>query len=215
MICVCTWNCLCCSLCWGLCCSLINWICSLNTLNKWKKYLKWIAKNLSDVKKPNSYIMNEVHKNINWTLWDSDIMKSILRLHMMITKTSQNVHKICFQVIWMTFTCDLKIDLIKFKSPYVKFIFMNLMHSEAAWLFVFWHIIHNWFLVHFLLAIFRHMTHYLNHLSPSQGYFIESPSSKTTSLKYLWNTAHFHTLSAPILCPFSEILTSMESFCKY
>ena len=29
-------------------------------------------------------------------------------------KTLQNVHKICFWVNWMTFKCDLKVDLIMF-----------------------------------------------------------------------------------------------------
>ena len=35
-----------------------------------------------------------------------------MRLHMMSTKIAQNIHKICFQVIWMTFIGDLIINLI-------------------------------------------------------------------------------------------------------
>ena len=33
-------------------------------------------------------------------------MRSIFRLHFMITKTPQKVHKICFRVICMTFLCE-------------------------------------------------------------------------------------------------------------
>ena len=53
----------------------------------------------------------------------------------MIIKTPQNVHKICFCVIWKIFTCDLKIDLIMFEPHYAMFIFMNLLHSPDIWLF--------------------------------------------------------------------------------
>ena len=38
--------------------------------------------------------MDEVHIKISLTLCGSDIMRSILKLHMLITKTPQNVHKI-------------------------------------------------------------------------------------------------------------------------
>ena len=40
----------------------------------------------------------------------------------MIIKTPQNVHEILFWVIWMSFKCDLKIDLIISEPPYVKLI---------------------------------------------------------------------------------------------
>ena len=39
---------------------------------------------------------------------------------MIVTKTTQNVHKFCFQTVLMTFTCDLKIDLIMFEPYHVK-----------------------------------------------------------------------------------------------
>ena len=42
----------------------------------------------------NSCTMDEVHIKISLTLCGSDIMRSILKLHMLITKTPQNVHKI-------------------------------------------------------------------------------------------------------------------------
>ena len=61
---------------------------------------------LSDVKKSNSWTMEEVPKK------ELDIMRSILGSHLMIIKTSQNVHKM-FRVVLMTFTCEVKIGLIK------------------------------------------------------------------------------------------------------
>ena len=39
--------------------------------------------------------------------------------------------------------------------------FVNLLHSPAVWFFVIWHLFDIW-----------HIAYYLNHLSPSQGYFI-------------------------------------------
>ena len=46
-------------------------------------------------------------------------------------QNTSNVHKICFGVIWMTFTCEVKTDLIMFETHYVRFLFMNLLHSPA------------------------------------------------------------------------------------
>ena len=34
---------------------------------------------------------------------------------MIVNKTPQNIYKICFQAIWMTFICDLGIDRIMFE----------------------------------------------------------------------------------------------------
>ena len=45
-------------------------------------------------------------------------------LYMIVIKTTQNVHKLCFQAILMTFTCDLKIDLIVFEPHHVKLFFL-------------------------------------------------------------------------------------------
>ena len=50
-------------------------------------------------------------------------MRSILRSHLMIIKTPQNVHKICFRGVLVIFTCEVKFDLIKFEPHYVKFFF--------------------------------------------------------------------------------------------
>ena len=51
---------------------------------------------------------------------------------MMVTRIPQYFHKACFLLIWMTFTCDLKIDLIMFEPSYVKLIFfINLIHRQA------------------------------------------------------------------------------------
>ena len=53
------------------------------------------------------------------------MMRSILRSDLMIIKTPQNVHKICFRGVLVTFTCEVKFDLIKFKPHYVKFFFFR------------------------------------------------------------------------------------------
>ena len=42
------------------------------------------------------------------------MMRSILRSDVMIIKTPQNVHKTCFRVVLVMFTCEVKFDLIKF-----------------------------------------------------------------------------------------------------
>ena len=51
------------------------------------------------------------------------MMRSILRSDLMIIKTPQNVHKICFRGVLVMFTCEVKFDLIKFEPHYVKFFF--------------------------------------------------------------------------------------------
>ena len=61
------------------------------------------------------------------------MMRSILRSDLMIIKTPQNVHKICFRGVLVTFTCEVKFDLIKFEPHYVKFFFFsNLLHSHGV-----------------------------------------------------------------------------------
>ena len=62
---------------------------------------------------------------------------------MMIIKTLQNVYKICFSVVWMTCTCEVKIDLIKWDPHYVKFLFyeppqchfLTFLHVMTKWQF--------------------------------------------------------------------------------
>ena len=61
------------------------------------------------------------------------MMRSILRSDLMIIKTLQNVHKICFQGVLVMFTCEVKFDLIEFEPHYVKFFFFsNLLHSQGV-----------------------------------------------------------------------------------
>ena len=50
-------------------------------------------------------------------------MRSILMSQKMITKTSQNDHKISFWAILMKFICDLKIDIIMVEPHHVKYFF--------------------------------------------------------------------------------------------
>ena len=53
------------------------------------------------------------------------MMRSILRSNLMIIKTPLNVHKICFRVVLVTFTCEVKFDFIKLEPHYVKFFFFE------------------------------------------------------------------------------------------
>ena len=65
---------------------------------------------------------------------------------MMIIKIPQNVHKISVWVVWMSFTCEIKIDFIKSEPHYVEFLFRNLLHSDHFWLLDIWQIIGNVFI---------------------------------------------------------------------
>ena len=96
---------------------------SLNTLIHWKHSLK-SANYLSNVKKSNTETMEEVNWKKNLTLWCLDIMRSILTSHLKVIKTPQNVHKMCFWCVLMTFICEVKIDLIMSRHHYVKSIFL-------------------------------------------------------------------------------------------
>ena len=75
-------------------------------------------------------------------------------MHMMIIKTPQNIHEICFSVIRLTFTCDLKTDFIMSEPHHVTEFSVNLFHTLD--------IID--YLGNFCLDIF-------DNLSPSQDYF--------------------------------------------
>ena len=72
---------------------------------------------------------------------------------------------ICFKVILMTFTCDLRINMIMFEPHHFKLIFYkphplpNLLTLDIID-----------YLSNFILDIFWNITH-LNYLSPSQDYF--------------------------------------------
>ena len=59
--------------------------------------------------------------------------ESILRPHLIITETPQNVHKVGFWANLITFSSDVKIDLIMFKAPSVKFFFYGL-HPMSTFL---------------------------------------------------------------------------------
>ena len=56
-------------------------------------------------------MLSAISSNV-WFNQQRFIMGSILRLNLMIIKTPENVHKICFWEILRTFKCDPKIDLI-------------------------------------------------------------------------------------------------------
>ena len=66
---------------------------------------------LSNVKKLNTYTMEEVHKKNELTQWGSHILMSILMSHMIVTKNPQNVHRNYFWAILLPFIFDIKIDI--------------------------------------------------------------------------------------------------------
>ena len=86
-------------------------------------------------------------------------------MHMMINKTHQNIHEICFWVIWLTFTCDLKTDLILSK-PHASWIF--LWTSSIVKLFHILDIID--YLGHFCLDTFN--TWHIKQPQPITGLFL-------------------------------------------
>ena len=48
----------------------------------------------------------------------------------MVSKKLQNVHRICFEAILMTFICALKIELIMFEPYQVKLISLQNLPSD-------------------------------------------------------------------------------------
>ena len=77
-----------------------------------------------DVKKSNTWTMEEVHKKINWHNEVHKILTSILMSHMMVTKNPQNVHRKCFWTILVTFIFDVKIDVNMCEPHYVNLFFV-------------------------------------------------------------------------------------------
>ena len=74
------------------------------------------------------------------TQWGSQILTSILTSHMMLTKNPQNVHRKYFWPNFITFICDVKIDINICEHHYVNlFSFVNILHSPNVWLFEIWH----------------------------------------------------------------------------
>ena len=60
------------------------------------------------------------------------------------SKLFTNIFYEHFEVFWWSLDlCDLTIDPIMSEPHYVKFLFMNLLHSPAVWLFDIWKIVGN------------------------------------------------------------------------
>ena len=85
------------------------------TAGLWRKFIK---KELD--------IMRFRHNEVNF---------EVTRSHLMIIEMPEKFHKRCFCLVWMTLRCEVKIDLIKSEPHYVKFFFMNLLHSSTVYLF--------------------------------------------------------------------------------
>ena len=109
---------------------------------------------------------------------------------MRVTKNPQNVHRKYFWTILVTFIFDVKLDINICESYYVNLlVFVNLLHSPEIWLFWHlstWHLFDNltsfwhfdifltfWHLFDILTSCWHFDIFFnLNHLSPSQGYFL-------------------------------------------
>ena len=83
-----------------------------------------VVKKMSNVKKLNTWTMEEVHQKNKLTQWGSQILTSILTSHMMVTKNPQNVHRKYFWAILVTFIFDIKIDVNICEPHDVKLFFL-------------------------------------------------------------------------------------------
>ena len=90
---------------------MIEWDHSLNTFTNHPPEVQ-----IKDVKKSKQLNYGSGSQEINLTQWGSHIMKSILMSHMMVIQNPQNVHKVYFEIILMTFLCDIWIGLIVCES---------------------------------------------------------------------------------------------------
>ena len=97
----------------------------------------------------------------NLTQWGSDIMRSILTSHAMVTDKPQNVHKTCFEQFQLPPCVTSKLTLSCLMVIVSSLFFVNLIFNQ---LFDIWHILDTF-------LTFWHMTYYLNQHSPSQGFF--------------------------------------------
>ena len=78
--------------------------------------------------------MEEVHKKGTWHN-EGQTMMSILTSHMKVIQTTQKHILWTFWGALMIIKSGLKIDLIMSEPHFVKFLFMNLLHSPAVWIF--------------------------------------------------------------------------------
>ena len=83
-----------------------------------------VVKKMSNVKKPNTWTMEEFHKKNKLTWWGSHFLMSILMSYMMVTKNPQNVHTKCFWTILVTFIFDVKIDINMCEPDHVNLFFL-------------------------------------------------------------------------------------------
>ena len=99
-VCVCVYACV--YLCVCVCVFVFVCVCVCVCVFKYQffRYLILSRKIYFDVK---NQIAGLWRKFIKMILWGFDIMRSILRLYLMVIKTPENVHKICFWVIWSNF----------------------------------------------------------------------------------------------------------------
>ena len=125
-----------------------------------------VVKKMSNVKKSNTWTMEEVHKKINWHNEVHTYWRQFWRHIWWWPKNPQNVHRKCFRTILVTFIFDVKIDVNMCEPHYVNLFF--LWTSSIVHVFDF--LTFDIFLTN--CHLFDILTSFnLNHLSLSQGYF--------------------------------------------
>ena len=163
-----------------------------------------VVKKMSNVKKSNTWTMEEVHKKISWQ-WGSHILMSILMSHMMVTKNPQNVHRKCFWTILVTFIFDIKIDVNMCEPHYVN-LFFSLWTSSIVCVFdfltfdSFWHFdifLTFWHLFD-ILTSFWHFDIFLKPLQPVRGLFLKKNKGNISKfghgVEFRKFNSPFHTL---------------------
>ena len=127
-------------------------------------------RHLTPVILPWIYIMYQKVKQLdygggpqkNLTQSGSHTMRSILMSHMLVTKDPQNVHRKYSYQFWLPSYVRLKLPSISVNLILSIYFFVNPLHSPSVF----------WYLTCFdNLMSFDTLTHYLNHLSLSQGFF--------------------------------------------
>ena len=164
-----------------------------------------VVKKMSNVKKSNTCTMEEVHKKINWHNEVHTYWTSILTSHMMVTKIPQIVHRKCFWTILVTFIFDVKIDVNMCEPHYVNLFF--LWTSSIVQVFDF--LTFDIFLTN--CHLFDILTSFnLNHLSPSQGYFLKIAQHLKQVAETQYNTGANHAKIGSEAIPLGSEVTLLS-----
>ena len=110
-----------------------------------------------DVKLSNNWTIRRFTKK-NKLTWGSCILTSILMSQVKVIKIG---HKYILSTFWgvlVAIICDIKIDVIVCELHCVKIFFVNLLHSQAVWLFDTWHT----YASHLVVDVFIEFSKYIH-----------------------------------------------------